>query len=271
MALTVQLRHVATQFGRLAVRTVGEGSRPPLFCIHGNSGCSKIFRPIFESSIPSTRQVLAVDLPGHGESEDAKDAESTYTMPAYAKACVEVLKSFGHREAVMIGWSLGGHVATEMLPILPGAKGLALVSSFLLPRFAHGPPQDDRTKWNMRTDLTEEDLTQFSKRGTGGPWEEWMAKAAIRTDPKARQTLFANLGFGDCSDQRQLIADTSVPTALIVGTKEPVHDIGKMKALKYGNLWKNQALEVEDGKHCPLWEKPDVVVPYLEGFLAEVA
>lgn len=270
MATTVQIIHVETSYGRLALRTVGAGDNPPLLCIHGNSSSSEIFKHVLESNISSTRPVLAIDLPGHGQSEHAKMSRGIYTMPGYAKACVEVLTKLDYKEAVVIGWSLGGHIATEMLPLFPGLKGLAIVGALLVPIW-DAPLQDDRTKWNMRQDLTEEDLTNFAKHGTGGPYEEWMAKAAISTDPRARLTLFENLGFGDCSDQQQLVANTEVPTAVIIGTDEPHLDNSKIKGLKYGNLWSGQPIEIEGGEHCPVWEKPELVLPILEKFLSEVA
>ena len=270
MADQRQLIHVETSYGRLALRSMGSGSLPPLLLIHGNSSSSAIFHPIAQSNIPSTRRVLALDLPGHGESANATDPERTYTMPGYAKAAVEVLQQLQIAEAVVLGWSLGGHIAVEMLPLFPGMKGLMIVGALLVPIW-DAPLDDDRTRWNMREDLTREDLTMFAKGGTGGPYEEWMADAAVRTDPKARRVLFQNLGYGDCSDQQKLVADTALPTAVVVGTEEPHLDNGAIKSLRYGGLWGGQVVEIEGGEHCPLWEKPAEFVPVLERFLGDVA
>ena len=145
-----------------------------------------------------------------------------------------------------------------------------MVGALLVPIW-DAPLDDDRTRWNMREDLTREDLTMFAKGGTGGPYEEWMADAAVRTDPKARRVLFQNLGYGDCSDQQKLVADTAVPTAVVVGTEEPHLDNGAIKSLRYGGLWGGQVVEIEGGEHCPLWEKPAEFVPVLERFLGDVA
>ena len=223
-----------------------------------------------ESAIPSTRRVLALDLPGHGDSSNAKDPDHTYTMPGYAKAAVEVLQHLQISEVVVLGWSLGGHIGVEMLPLFKGIKGLMMVGSLLV-ALRDAPLDDARTKWNMRQDLTREDLTMFAKGGTGGPYEEWMADAAVRTDPKARRVLFQNLGFGDCSDQQKLVEETKVPTAVVIGTAEPHLDNGAIKSLKYGGLWGGKCVEIEGGEHCPLWEKPAEFIPILEKFLGDVA
>lgn len=261
---------IDTSYGRLAVRSAGSGSLPPILCIHGNSSSGEIFRPILQSGITSTRRVLALDLPGHGSSSNANDPQRTYTMPGYAKAAVEVLRKLDIEEVVVVGWSLGAHIAVEMLPLFPGTKGVVLIGALLVALY-DAPLDDDRTKWNMRDDLTKEDLTMFAKMGTGGPFEEWMAEAAIRTDFMARRVLFCNLGFGDCSNQQELIAATKVPTLVVVGTAERHLDNSKIKGLEYGGLWGGKVVEIEGGEHCPLWEKPADVLPVLERFLSNVA
>lgn len=266
-----QTLFIETSYGRLGVRSAGSGDLPPLLLIHGNSSESRIFRPtIGQSNILSSRRVLALDLPGHGESSNAEDPDRTYTMPAYAKAAVEVLQHLEIKEVVVVGWSLGAHIGVEMIPLFPGLKGIMLVGALLVAR-RDSPLDDERTRWNMRLDLTAEDLTKFAKGGTGGPYEEWMAEAAIRTDPKARRVLFTNLGCGDCSDQQKLIETTTVPTAVVVGTEEPHLDNSKIKALKYGSLWGGKVVELEGCQHCPLWEKPAEFIPVLERFLVDVA
>lgn len=265
------LTFVETTYGRMCYRAFGSGALPPVLCIHGNSSSRHIFKHVLlNENITSQRQVISVDLPGHGDSDNAKDPEHTYTMPAYAKALVELLQKLEISEVVLVGWSLGGHIAVEMLPLFSGIKGVAIVGSLLVPIWDK-PIDDERTRWNMREDLSDEDLTAFSKRATGGPWEEWMAKYAIRTDPKARRILFQNLGCNDCSNQQQLAAETKVPMAVVVGTDEPHLDNNKIKGLKYGNLWSGQVIEIPEGKHCPVWEKPDDFNPMLEKFLADVA
>ncbi|RYC54170.1 hypothetical protein CHU98_g12039 [Xylaria longipes] len=265
---------IETSYGKLAVYSAGSNTElPAVLCIHGNSSSSEIFRPIFASGISSTRRVLSLDLPGHGASENAKDPKITYTMPAYAKAAAEVLGKLGVEKVVVLGWSLGGHIGVEMLPLLaPGGtvRGLAMAGSLLVGLYPQAL-DDERTRWNLRQDHSEAELEGFARGGTGGPYEEWMKQACIRTDPKARRVLFQNLGYGDCSDQQLLAAETAVPTMVVVGTDEPHLNNGMIKGLKYGNLWGGKVVEIPGGQHCPLWEKPEVFVPTFEKFLADVS
>ncbi|KAI1267863.1 AHL acylase [Xylariaceae sp. FL1019] len=264
---------VETSYGRLAVRSAGPSTSPlpPIFAIHGNSGSSEFFRPILNSDIALKRRVLALDLPGHGESDNAKDPEKTYTMPGYAKAAVEVLQKLQISDVVIVGFSLGGHIAVEMLPLLGDkVKGLVMIGALLVGLYPQ-PIDDERTRWNLRQDHSKEELIGFAQMGTGGPYEEWMGQAAIRTDKRARRVLFENLGYGDCSDQQRIAAETQVPTMVAIGDDEPFLDTGMIKGLSYGNLWSGAVIEIPEGHHCPMWTKPDLFLPVLKKFLDDVA
>ena len=70
-------------------------------------------------------RLIAVDLPGHGVSDDAKDP-SAYSLPGHARAVRAVLDAIGIDEAHFVGWSLGGHVALEMAPDLRAPRGFVI-------------------------------------------------------------------------------------------------------------------------------------------------
>ena len=110
--------------GAIAVHeSAGEG--PPVVLIHGNSSSSRVFSRQLDGRLGERFRLVAVDLPGHGESDDAKDP-STYSLPGHARAVWAVVNAFGLHEAWFVGWSLGGHVALEMAPDLPQASGLLI-------------------------------------------------------------------------------------------------------------------------------------------------
>ncbi len=65
---------------------------------------------------------LAFDLPGHGASAKAVTRE-TYSLPGYAAVLAGFAQATGAAEAVVVGWSLGGHIALEAAPAMPAAAG----------------------------------------------------------------------------------------------------------------------------------------------------
>lgn len=104
-------------------------SKLTLLHIHGNSSCSQSFHRLLSHTItqspPSSivaHRSLLLDLPGHGASTDAPDPETSYTQAGYAAAALEALHAMGvlpptneRGGVVVMGWSLGGHVALEMV------------------------------------------------------------------------------------------------------------------------------------------------------------
>lgn len=85
-----------------------------LLFIHGNSSRKEAFRRQFESSELQAYRLLAVDLPGHGESKSEEQAElnpHTYSYQFYIETIVQFVNELKLQNVVFIGHSLGGHIA----------------------------------------------------------------------------------------------------------------------------------------------------------------
>src|SRR5271155_2608648 len=100
--------------GAIAVRE-SEGRGPAAVLIHGNSSSSRAFSRQLDGPVGKRLRLVAVDLPGHGASDDAKDP-SAYSLPGHARAVRSVVETLGLDDARLVGWSLGGHIALEMAP-----------------------------------------------------------------------------------------------------------------------------------------------------------
>ena len=119
----LQARFVETQHARVAISET-DGTGHPVLLIHGNSSCRQVFRHQLEGGLGNRYRMIAMDLPGHGDSENARDPQESYTQPAYAEAAVDVLRACGAENAVILGWSLGGHIGIELISRLPDMRAL---------------------------------------------------------------------------------------------------------------------------------------------------
>ncbi|WP_420391325.1 alpha/beta fold hydrolase [Acuticoccus sp.] len=88
-------------------RTLGSGG-PPIVLIHG-FGADRTTWSYLLKPLARARQVIAFDLPGHGE---AVDWSPTPDAVACAKAVIASLGALGVDRACLIGHSLGGAVAS---------------------------------------------------------------------------------------------------------------------------------------------------------------
>jgi pimeloyl-ACP methyl ester carboxylesterase len=125
MTISTRQQMITTSHGTLAVEESGQGGLPVLL-IHGNSFCRGVFRNQMEGQIAKSHRFIAFDLPGHGKSSDATDPKRSYTRAGLADAAVELLDKLGVTEAIVFGWSLGGHIGIEMIPRFPGMRGLMI-------------------------------------------------------------------------------------------------------------------------------------------------
>jgi len=85
-----------------------EGTRATLLLVHGWSCDRRVWTGTLEALAPEVR-VIAVDLPGHGESPAAE----SYTMDAMAAALAEFLDALSIERCVLVGHSNGTSVARQ--------------------------------------------------------------------------------------------------------------------------------------------------------------
>jgi pimeloyl-ACP methyl ester carboxylesterase len=88
------------------------GDGEPLLLIHGTGGSRFHWQPVIELLAPH-RELLLVDLPGHGESSPPP-SEVPHTPVGYARVLAEFLDNLGLETAHACGNSVGGWTALEM-------------------------------------------------------------------------------------------------------------------------------------------------------------
>ncbi len=118
------LRWVTVEGRRMNVLDIGEG--PPLLFVHGLSGCWQNWLeniPFFARD----HRVIAVDLPGFGESEmPAHDI----SMSAYATTLDALLHELDVDAVRLVGNSMGGFIGAELAIQYPArVERLVLVSA----------------------------------------------------------------------------------------------------------------------------------------------
>jgi pimeloyl-ACP methyl ester carboxylesterase len=109
------------------------GSGPPLVLLHGGLMTIDLnFGPLLQP-LAASRQVIAVELQGHGHTADT---ERAMTIDALASDVFALLDHLGVAKADLFGFSLGGLVAYAIALGTPSRIGKLIVAS----ADAHRPP-----------------------------------------------------------------------------------------------------------------------------------
>ena len=114
-------RFVQLDGARVHYRSYGTGSEALVF-IHGWT-CNLTFWKAQVPAFADKMRVIAIDLPGHGQSDKPQIA---YTMDLFARAIDVVLRDAGVNRAVLAGHSMGAPVIRQFYRKYP-EKTLALV------------------------------------------------------------------------------------------------------------------------------------------------
>ena len=72
----------------------GEPGASPIVFIHGLAGSTSTWQMVLET-FAETHQVLALDLPGHGQSDASEPEVVDYSIPGLAQVVAAVMRSLG--------------------------------------------------------------------------------------------------------------------------------------------------------------------------------
>lgn len=254
---------------------VSEGSGPGALLIHGNSCSANSFQKQLDGPLGKKRRLVAIDLPGHGSSDNASDPEAVYSLPGFAGVVVEVAAAFGMDSAALVGWSLGGHVALEAASHLPNLKGIMI---FGTPPLAFPPDMaaaflpDPAMAILFQEEYTEAEVAArvagLSAPGVDLP--RFFHDDVARSDGKWRPTFAGSIGTVGFADEVEVARDLTIPLAVLQGSEERVINGDYIEALDMPTLWRGQVQYVDGAGHAPFWERADEFDALLDNFLDDI-
>ncbi len=229
----------------------------PIILLHGWGMNASVFQPL-QKLLSGSRQVYSVDLPGYGNnpwqaglSFEDQAASIAVNLPP----------------GILIGWSMGGLYATEVVRQNPGRFAqLILVCSN--PCFVHREDWQCAVKASV-FDAFADDL--------GSGWSTTIRRflsLQLLGDKNARplirelitniqsagepdtEVLRYGLGLLKTYDSRRALADIDIPVKMILGKRDAMVPAGLAKEI----LKVNPQIQVElmaDAAHAPFLSHPD--------------
>ena len=225
------------------------GSGRPVVLLHGGLMTIDLnFGPLLEP-LAASRQVIAVELQGHGHTADTGRAMTIETLAGDVLALLDHLEI---AEADFFGFSLGGLVAYAIALGAPARVGKLIVAS----SDAHRPPGRESVPLSEDRLPTQADFQEMHD-----------AYDAVAPDPAhfdefaAKNSTLVHEFPGWTDELRSLRA----PTLLIFGDRDfsPLPDVAELF-----DLLPNAQLAVLPGAtHVGLTRRPDEVLALVTSFL----
>ncbi|MFE2943819.1 alpha/beta fold hydrolase [Streptomyces sp. NPDC059255] len=241
-----------------------------LLFVHGNSTSRNIFRAQLSGDF-AQRRVLAADLLGHGNSDDASEPSIAYTHQGYADTLIEMLGSLGVERVAVVGWSLGGYIGYELVSKFPGVAALVTTGT---------PPVNNKTLFEGFLDnptfkyigqevLSPKQATEMAEQSTFAPASPAVRADVVRADGRARKRMFDSVLAGEGVDKRQLALTPPVPLAIIDGADDPFVNREYVDALPFSTLWRSAVVRIAGAHHAAFFEKPSRFNELVRLFLAD--
>jgi pimeloyl-ACP methyl ester carboxylesterase len=240
-----------------------QGSGKRLLLIHGLGGSWQSWSPVI-AALAAKRDVIAIDLPGHGQSAAQPDSAS---FTGLVRSVEEYISEAGLAGIDVVGASLGGRIVLELArrggvgnvvaldpggfwrgwernyfkttltlsltllqairSQLPRLSGSAVARSVLLAQLSARP-------WALAPELVERELTDFATTATVGPLIADLASGPVQQGPAAQSTGRVTIGWGRkdrlCPPRQASRARAAFPQARF--------------------HW------IEGSGHYPLWDRP---------------
>ncbi|MEC4766297.1 alpha/beta fold hydrolase [Halomonas sp. CUBES01] len=224
---------------------------PRLVLLSGWGVDRRIWAPL-EAHWPADIDVLSVDWPGYGHQLALPENAS---LDQLAEAMVDRLPE----DAVWVGWSLGGLLATALLDTLPAPRGLVLlgagerfcaddgVSNDELASFRRAFTRDPKVTWQH--------FLRWQAQGEPNPRHAHRQLQALLGDqPSAdHATLATGLDWLATLDNTQRLNTPVCPVIRLVGEHDPL----------VGQRARDRARRLAHAGHCPMLSKPATLAAVL--------
>ena len=251
------------------------GRGPAVLLIHGNSASGRAFQHQLNSPLGETYRMIAIDLPGHGDSQPIASPETVLGLQGWADSVTKLVATLDLHAPVLVGWSLGGHIALEALAALPSAKGLLI---FGTPPIAFPPAMDKAflphpaMASSFNPTLSDEEMSAyimaFFAPGTTDVPPSFMEDIR-RSYGQARASVAGSIRPGGYTDEVEIVANLMVPLAIIQGEHEQLVNGAYFADLAMPTLWRGEVQVIAGAGHAPQWEKPEQFNALLDAFVKD--
>jgi len=180
------------------------GTGQPLVMVHGGLGTVEQFGPLLPE-LARSRQVIAVELQGHGHTADV---DRPFSFERLSDDVAELIQHLGYPKTDVLGYSLGGGVAIQTAIRHPAlVRKLVVISA---------PHKSDGWYPEVRAGMRSMSA-EAAKAMEGSPMHQAFVRAAPR--PEGWPVLAEKTGqlLRQDYDWTKAVASLAMPALLVIG------------------------------------------------------
>jgi pimeloyl-ACP methyl ester carboxylesterase len=251
------------------------GTGTPILFVHGNSFSSRAFTAQLESDLGRRHRCIAVDLPGHGDTEPAADPGNDYSLSGHGDFLLSFVQALDLTEFIAVGWSLGGHILLQVIEQMP-AIGLVIAGTPPLgvpPAFEKVFLPLDVGSAFFTAGITEEqiDAIGIACAAPGGRISQELLNDLRRTDPRAREFLGVNTFSRPYRDESDVVRRLGIPLMVLHGADDRLVNLDYIRGLEMPTLWNGRVEVIAEAGHLLFAEQAERVNALLASFVEYVS
>lgn len=243
-----------------------ESQKNAIIFIHGNSHSLRSFSGQLESPLLSNFRLIAIDLPGHGDS-----STGSYSIRELSRLVVAFIKSLNLEHLVIVGHSLGGHIALNTLKTGLKPRGLFVFGTPPLknPFDPSAFLSNEKVEVLRKLSPTYQEIIELvDELKYSGDSKAIAIEDFLKTDPTFRQEVLADLITGIHEDEVQLVTGSSQKIFFLLAIHETLINNNYFKQECFSQASHIDFLEIDAG-HSPHVEKRELFNKILLKFCQE--
>ncbi|MFI1773211.1 alpha/beta fold hydrolase [Thalassobellus citreus] len=191
--------------------------------IHGNSSSSKVYKDIMVCPEIECSKI-SLDLPGHGSNLEGYIHDEDFSLINYRNKLIAFINAIDD-DVLLVGNSLGGHLAIEISKDIKRLKGLVVfgtppVKKPINLEEAFLPVAALQTY--LTENPTEEDIQSAMEVAVYDvKYANSLKEDFKKSNPKVRKAVFKAVSENKFLDQFEMFVNLGIPKFIIAGSHDP--------------------------------------------------
>ncbi|MFU8813265.1 MAG: alpha/beta fold hydrolase [Balneolaceae bacterium] len=247
-----------------------DGASLTILMIHGNSLSKETFLPQLTSGLLDDYRLIALDLPGHGETK--VNNSSAFSLPMLAEFIREFAENVIDEEILLTGHSLGGHLCIQAASGISNVRGFFLMGTPpLTSELAVAPFQDHPVMellFKDELDHDELDMIVNAMQYHLPEAAETIKAALLKSGGTLRSALGRSVASGEYKDELQELRRIGIPSALVLGEKDALIHADYVENIAKLVGWQNKLHCIPSAGHTVQLEAPESVNNLIAEYIA---